>query len=250
MTAWLVRREKVHVFACYLEWLGTVDPDLKELRPTEAPNGENVGVGGDENDDGDDDGDDGDDEDHVPEEEVVVEVDAHPNHKLSKNPSKPYTSVETLEGAYGAKDFLKCLKKYVDGAYKEGHIIPSSYDKFDVYNKVAIFIEPFHINLGGVQQVLRDVVRASPAGTQQRKPKPAFFDTALLHVSKRAETSGIQGYEVFAPDLSTLDQPTLGQYILVYTPCFPHLLHHIYIFYVCRNCNSALLHHIYVFYKL
>ncbi|KDQ15498.1 hypothetical protein BOTBODRAFT_108756 [Botryobasidium botryosum FD-172 SS1] len=191
MTAWLVRKEKVHQFSCFLEWLSTVDPAMQAIAG-ETPLTHELGENWDWDDEDEDVDVDVDEEeasgDDSDEEEEQVQ-------RLAKRPSMPSTSVDDMEAVLGAHDFMGCLKKYLDHTYGRGKLIPSVHDCFSVYKRVTIDLTPFHKNIGGTKQVLKDVVRASPA-TKTQNPKPAFFDTALIKMSEEAQVTGIQGYEV------------------------------------------------------
>ncbi|KAL6300198.1 hypothetical protein BKA93DRAFT_740929 [Sparassis latifolia] len=169
MALWLQRQEAIYQCSTYLAWATRV------YSTTSAVQRISVQV------------DEGYDTDTEPEEADVVpppsiSVDTEPVHKLAKTCPKPRTSVEYLQQAHGAGDFLPVLKSFLQKHLPRNMIIPGVQDHFDIYNQVVIKM-PFNpiISDKHSRMRIRAVPSVPPSSTGRKPGSRAHFDMALVY---------------------------------------------------------------------
>ncbi|KAJ7614490.1 hypothetical protein FB45DRAFT_1110243 [Roridomyces roridus] len=168
MTRWLMRREAVHRFASYLQWaipgyLVAVGDGGSPEQPAEE--------GGDLS---------GDESDHNDQPVAASPNPTTPKFTIAKKAPFPRVSVVTLEGEYGAMDFLHHLETFLDSR----SILPRRFHDisatFAVYKGVVIKIPPStRVSTKTTDDRIR-AVRAVPA-RGLKKAVPQHFDTVLAY---------------------------------------------------------------------
>ena len=101
--------------------------------------------------------------------------------QVAKYPAYPHQTVEHLEVAHGASNFVHTLQEFLSQHIPENLIHPSRQDRFDIYKQVVITAP----TLPPVGEKLRQWrLRATPAGTSapngRKTVAPAHFDMALV----------------------------------------------------------------------
>ncbi|KAG1888006.1 uncharacterized protein F5891DRAFT_1132037 [Suillus fuscotomentosus] len=115
----------------------------------------------------------------------------------SQVPAYPHQTVARIMTAYGATDFLTALQTFLRKNLPHNTIIPSLYDRFDVYRHVVIIAPP---DRRVSDTPKRWHVRATPevAASGRNPGHPACFDMALI--SDRPQTLAyIEWFTPFRP---------------------------------------------------
>ncbi|KAF9235882.1 hypothetical protein BU15DRAFT_89436 [Melanogaster broomeanus] len=190
MALWLQRQEAIYLRMCYLEWLRNREV-LQANSDSSRTNSPDNSEGSDSHDD-------------KPRLHVqhsmslaVPATPAMPLHtqtktiKLAKSPAYPRQTVERMESAHGAVDFIPALKTFLQKYLPRNTIIPGPHDRFDVFKQVVVSARADH-QVG--ETLRRWRIRASPAVTTpatSRKPdKPAHFDMVLVSESPDKHNKG------------------------------------------------------------
>ncbi|GBE80280.1 hypothetical protein SCP_0214990 [Sparassis crispa] len=126
----------------------------------------------------------------------VVSDDAEPVHKLAKTCPKPRMSVEHLQNAHGAVDFLPALTSFLQKHLPHNTIKPAAQDRFNVYNQVVVQM-PFnpHISDKHSRMRIRAVPSIPPSSTGRKPGSPSHFDMALV-CTDPIKKRGFQGLRV------------------------------------------------------
>ncbi|KZV93297.1 hypothetical protein EXIGLDRAFT_646321, partial [Exidia glandulosa HHB12029] len=155
MTTWLRRREAMHRFSSYMLWtLGhPIDGPMADPLDSEAPDsasesGSDISAVG------------------LPQHQVL--------HALPKHPSFRAQSAPLIIADHHAPQFAVAVQEFIKTHVSPTHFLLAPDDTFDVFKRVSV----------RRTEAGNDVVRATPAGrpngSARHKPRPAFFDTALV----------------------------------------------------------------------
>ncbi|KAH7920044.1 hypothetical protein BV22DRAFT_1107884 [Leucogyrophana mollusca] len=179
MTLWLQRQESAFLQSSYLVWL-------------ERNSSANMVAEGSYNSDSDN------EEDLLEPLEHPIPAppnSSNPSHSLAKGCPFPGTSVQQLQTAYGATEFLPALTAFLEEHLPRCSIKPGPPDRFDVYKQVIINSPA---NPRASEKPTRFRVRTTPAippSPNGRKPgSPARFDMALVKVGN--DGSNFDGLQV------------------------------------------------------
>ncbi|KAJ6545618.1 hypothetical protein B0H19DRAFT_955127 [Mycena capillaripes] len=172
MTTWLMRREAIHRFASYLQWaipgyLVELNDAADEAQPSDE---------------------DEDNSDHETE-DVDSASGCVPAYTIAKKAPFLRVSVASLEGDYGAADFLSHLENFLRGE----DLLPRRFRDisatFPVYKRVVIKV-PAVVQVSN--STTNDPIRAVRATTSNglKRAKPAHFDTVLARKEKPVTSPG------------------------------------------------------------
>ncbi|KAF8954047.1 hypothetical protein BDZ97DRAFT_1742679 [Flammula alnicola] len=175
MTLWLQRQEAILLRCAYLEWLHPIAEE------------KSMGAGSAENVDEESD----DEADEVVQSQAGKEpgssIPAHtvptpaPStiYRIAKRPALPNTTVQQLETAHGAIDFLPALSSFLK-KHSPHAPSPSRYDRFDVYKQITLSIS-FNRHLSLKHTILNRIRATPPRAAKGRTPAaPGSFDMALI----------------------------------------------------------------------
>ncbi|KAJ7604630.1 hypothetical protein FB45DRAFT_768475 [Roridomyces roridus] len=162
MTLWLQWQEAVALRQSYLKWLETE-------RSSPPPDSESDTDSSDSEDEASDD--------------VATHPSVSPvvSYTVAKRPAHLNVTVVHLQAKYGAVDIVPALTTFIKScSTKPPLILPSIYDRFEVYNQISIRLPPnpylsdkIHTSrIRAVPEIVRSGVR--------RADTPAIFDTALV----------------------------------------------------------------------
>lgn len=183
MALWLQRQEAVFLRGAYLDWLSqqpllagrgehhTFDSDSdSESEETDSPKSNTALISP-----------------LATAEEVQVT-----QHIVAKVPAYPNQTVARITTAYGATDFLAALQTFLRKNLPHNTIVPSLYDRFDVYRHVVIIAPP---DRRVSDTPKRWHVRATPevAASGRNPGRPACFDMALI--SDRPRSSRLRALD-------------------------------------------------------
>ncbi|KAI0047576.1 hypothetical protein FA95DRAFT_1492341, partial [Auriscalpium vulgare] len=165
MTRWLSRRDTVHRFRLYQEWL-TIG------RGEEQVEGDNNVAVGDDMDEASTAG------VKVADGVLVSHEDFHIRRIIPKSPSFPRLTAEQITVDFGAVDFLNCLTTFMaaNPTSFSPRVVPLPTDRFDVFKRLTLHLPaPRQVSLRRL--LVQDVVRAVPAQAAHGRQK----ETAAIH---------------------------------------------------------------------
>ncbi|KAH9929841.1 uncharacterized protein B0H18DRAFT_873779 [Fomitopsis serialis] len=100
-------------------------------------------------------------------------------YAIAKNCPLPGTSLERIESAYGATEFLPAFTEFVRTNLPECRFKPNRMDRFDVYKKLTIvYRAAAHGDIAWHKDRIRTVLGKASRGT--KKGVAAHFDTAFV----------------------------------------------------------------------
>ncbi|KAF9553806.1 hypothetical protein CPC08DRAFT_786360, partial [Agrocybe pediades] len=116
-------------------------------------------------------------------------------YRVAKTPPLPNCTINDLETAHGAVDFIPVLTTFLR-KYSPRSPPPSSFDRFDIYKQLTVESSTSNRFLSS-NQLLKQRIRASPPKSAfgRKASVPGLFDTALLieNPSTYCPSSSLQG---------------------------------------------------------
>ncbi|KII88252.1 hypothetical protein PLICRDRAFT_111519 [Plicaturopsis crispa FD-325 SS-3] len=178
MSTWLRRQEAIDRRTAYLAWL--------ERQPGQETSCTSNSDSGEESDcyDSDDPAVDLEEESEAREATKSLAALQHSSvsrgYQIAKKSPFPLVSVEELEHAYSAGDFVATFEKFL-GIHLPAAPSPNPFDRFDTYKAISI-LRPSATHCSDSKRIyrIRSTPAISPNGWRRRIPAPARFDTALV----------------------------------------------------------------------
>jgi hypothetical protein len=100
-------------------------------------------------------------------------------YRIAKQPAHPNTTLQRIETAHGATDFLLALTKFLTKFLPHAPP-PSCYDRFDVYRQITLNV-PFNRHLSLKQRNISRIHATPPSPAKGRAPPTSsHFDTGLI----------------------------------------------------------------------
>ena len=101
------------------------------------------------------------------------------NYSIAKRPPFPNLTVDKIHLKFGAIDFISALSTFLLHTFPETTVLPSIYDRFDVYKQLVIKL-PQNPYLSEHKRTDRIRTSALVLANGRSPERPAHFDTALI----------------------------------------------------------------------
>ncbi|GJJ13729.1 hypothetical protein Clacol_007985 [Clathrus columnatus] len=131
---------------------------------------------------------------------------------LPQRPSNFRVRVSTLQTDYGAVDFLPALTRFLQKHLPHIKTKPNENDVFNVYKRIRLAY-PALQGFGNSRE--SDTICASPTQLPSQAGKsrtPAYFDTAIISETEKAELMGMEGATVAQVRVIFKLSPGFGEY--------------------------------------